>query len=333
MRTDIFGASGMGYVVIESERLDSWRSFLEDAIGLHCQSSSSSCLAFRMDAHQRRIIIKHGSSEDFSAVGWQLRDQATLDVVLKRLSARSIPVAEGSAAEASERGVRRFWRFIGPKCIAIELFYEPLITDEPLNMRCAGFITGEHGMGHLAITTRRASEMRRFWEEIFDARHSDSIVEKLAGLTLDIDFFRVNPRHHSIAIAQVRGISMDPIRTKVQHMNLLTTSASELTDAYIRCRQLGFEMAHEIGEHPNDREQSFYVISPSGFEVELGWNALVVDESIWQTATYRGISLWGHKPPKLGPWHKFLINFGNFTRGLRSLRRSEYSPLQESKEK
>ncbi|WP_339651330.1 VOC family protein [Halopseudomonas pelagia] len=330
MKTDIFGASGLGYVVIESERIDPWRSFLEDGIGMHCQFADQACLAFRMDKHLRRLIIKRGPAEDFAAVGWQLRDQATLDVVLERLSTSHIAVQEGSAAEAAERGVKRFWRLVGPKRLAIELFFEPLTTNEALNMRCAGFVTGEQFMGHLAITTRRAEDMRRFWEEIFDARFSDSIVEQLAGVTLDIDFFRVNPRHHSIAIARVRGLPIDPIRTRAQHMNLLTSSVADLTAAFLRCRKLGFEMAHEIGEHPNDREQSFYVISPSGFEVELGWNPLTVDERTWQPTTYQGISLWGHKPPKTGLRQSIATNGGNLVRGLRSLRKPEYSPFQES---
>lgn len=333
MSHDIFGASSMGYALIESEQFDSWQTFLQDGIGLHLQHASDDCLAFRMDSHQRRVIIKRGSAEDFSAVGWQLRDQATLDIALQRLRARGIAVQESTAAQAAERGVVRFWRVIGPKRMAIELFIEPLTSDEPLNMLCAGFITGEAGMGHLAITSRRGKDMRRFWQEIFDARQSDTIVEQLAGVTVDIEFFRVNPRHHSIAIAQVRGLPIDPIRTKAQHMNLLTTSASELTAAFLRCRKLGFEMAHEIGEHPNDREQSFYVISPSGFEIELGWNALEVDESNWQPITHQGISLWGHKPEKLGTWNTLTTNLGNFARGLRSLLKPEYSPLPESQSK
>nr|WP_218247915.1 MULTISPECIES: VOC family protein [unclassified Pseudomonas] len=333
MNQDIFGASSMGYVLIESNQIDRWKSFLKDGIGLHLQHAGHDGLAFRMDRHQRRIMIQRGPAEDFVAVGWQLRDHATLDIVLQRLKARGIPVQASSEQEAATRGVSRFWRIVGPKRMAIELFIEPLTTDEPLDMLCAGFITGEAGMGHLAITSRRGKAMRRFWQEIFDARQSDSIVEQLAGVTLDIDFFRVNPRHHSIAIAQVRGLPIDPIRTRAQHMNLLTISVSELTDAFLRCRALGFEMAHEIGEHPNDREQSFYVLSPSGFEIELGWNALEVDEDTWRSTTYKGISLWGHRPEKTGTWNKLSTNLGNFGRGLRSLLSPEYSPLQESHSK
>lgn len=226
MNQDIFGASSMGYALIESNRLERWQAFLEDGIGLHLQHADRDCLAFRMDSHQRRIIVKRGPAEDFAAIGWQLRDQATLDIVLQRLQARGIAVQASSAAEAVERGVTRFWRVNGPKRLAVELFVEPLTTNEALDMLCAGFITGEAGMGHLAITSRRAKDMRRFWEEIFDARQSDSIVEQLAGVTLDIEFFRVNPRHHSIAIAQVRDLPIDPIRTKAQHMNLLVTSVA-----------------------------------------------------------------------------------------------------------
>ncbi|MQA53645.1 VOC family protein [Pseudomonas piscis] len=329
MKQDIFGASSMGYAVIESSRLDRWQALLQGGIGLHLAHADSQLLAFRMDQHQRRIIVKHGPAEDFAAIGWQLHDQDTLHIVLQRLRARGIAIHESTAAQAAERGVARFWRVLGPKRMAIELFVEPLTTQEPLSMLSEGFITGESGMGHLAITSRRGKDMRRFWQEIFDARQSDSVVEHLAGVTLDIEFFRVNPRHHSIAIAQVRGLALDPIRTKAQHMNLLTTSVAALTDAFLRCRKLGFEMAHEIGEHPNDREQSFYVLTPSGFELELGWNALEVDEADWQVTTYKGISLWGHKPQKPGTWNKLKTNLGNFGQGLRSLRHAEYSPLQE----
>ncbi|MDH0289476.1 VOC family protein [Pseudomonas sp. GD04087] len=327
MARDIFGASSMGYAVIESERMDRWRALLKAGIGLHEAQADSEVLAYRMDEHQRRIIVKRGATEDLVAVGWQLRDRSTLDEVLQRLKKLGIVATKGSPHQAAERGVREFWRVIGPKRLAIELFTEPLTDDRPLEMLSPGFITGEMGMGHLAITSRKPEQMRRFWQEVFDARHSDHIVERIAGVTLDIDFFRVNPRHHSIAIAVVKDLPMDPIRTRVQHMNLLTTSVSGLTDAFLRCRKLGFEMAHEIGEHPNDREQSFYVMTPSGFEMELGWNALEVVEETWLTTSYKGISLWGHKPEKQTRWKKLTTNLGNFGRGIRSLFNTEFSPL------
>src|SRR5205807_222696 len=49
-----------------------------------------------------------------------------------------------------------------------------------------------------------------------------------------------------------------------------------------------------LGRHPNDRMVSFYVRSPSGFEIEYGWGALEVGED-WTVTQYDAVSVWGHK--------------------------------------
>ena len=49
-----------------------------------------------------------------------------------------------------------------------------------------------------------------------------------------------------------------------------------------------------LGRHPNDRMVSFYVRSPSGFEIEYGWGALEVGEE-WTVTQYDAVSVWGHK--------------------------------------
>lgn len=53
-------------------------------------------------------------------------------------------------------------------------------------------------------------------------------------------------------------------------------------------------MALSVGQHTNDKELSFYAVTPSGFEWEVGWNPIVVDENTWEPTTHRGISSWGH---------------------------------------
>lgn len=326
--TNIFGAVRMGYALIESNKLPDWKRFAQQGLGLHLAEASDNILAFRMDAHARRLIITKGSAEDFFAVGWQLRDQATLDVVLSRLATRNIPVENGSADEAALRGVKSFVRLRGPKGLPLELFVDAGTTDEPLNMLASGFVTGDAGMGHVAITSRKPEKMERFWQEIFDARLSDRISQTMAGLMLDIGFLRLNARHHSVAVAATRGVRLDPIRTQIQHLNLLAATKDDLTNAYERLKDLGYEMAHEIGQHPNDREISFYVLSPSGFEIELGWDALSVDESTWKSAHYDAISIWGHKPQNGSRLAALRLNLGNLRRGLRKALRPEFSPIE-----
>lgn len=323
----LFGAAQMGYVLIHSNRLGEWKRFLHRGLGFHLQSEDAEVLAFRMDAHQRRVIVQRGGAEDVVAVGVQLRDQETLEAVLARMNERGMEVTQGDAPAAAIRGVPSFWRLVGPKRMDIELFVDAATEDEPLHMLSSGFITGAGGFGHVAITSRLPEKMKRFWMELFDARVSDTIEERIAGQTLDIAFLRLNERHHSVAIAAVRGLRVDPIRTKVQHISFLVASLEDVGQAFRRLKQLGFGMAHEIGQHPNDKEVSFYAVSPSGFEVELGCDALVVDEVSWKTSQYHGISLWGHKPSNSSLAYALGVNAGNLARGAASLMRPEYSPL------
>ncbi|MEM7137344.1 MAG: VOC family protein [Myxococcota bacterium] len=326
---DVFGEVSMGYVVVESERLDAWRRFGVDGLGLHLARDTGATLAFRMDDHTSRFVVERGKAEDVVALGWQVRDRPTLDTILGRLRAMRIPVTELDGARAHERGAESLWRLKGPKGLTLELFCEPHRTGEPLEMLTSSFVTGAGGMGHAAIISRRPELMLAFWQRVFDARVSDWIEASVGGISLDLTFLRLNERHHTLAIGATRGVRLDPIRTQVQHINVLAAKVDDLTAAHQRCRDLGFEIAHGIGQHPNDKELSFYVVSPSGFEVEYGWNAITVDEATWKPTTHQGISVWGHRPEGASLWDAIATQGRNIWRGALSVWRPERAPLAE----
>lgn len=324
MNHDIFGRVRLGYVLVESRRLDAWRRFGADGLGLHLDSGADGDAVFRMDAHQRRLVVAEGPAEDVTALGWQVDDLETLREIRARLGAHGVEVTEGDTEAARLRGVDSFWRCTGPKRLSIELFTSPVPGSGRLSMATSEFVTGAGGMGHVAITTREPGTMLEFWRTIFDARVSDRIEDRLDGIGFDFTFLRLNERHHSVAIAATRGLRIDPIRTRIHHLNLQAATLDDVVAGYLRCRELGFRIANAIGQHPNDRELSFYVESPSGFEIELGWNPIVVhDERAWQTAMYRGISLWGHQPANLDA----ATRLRRAARGLASLARPEFMPL------
>ncbi|MEI2642138.1 MAG: VOC family protein [Candidatus Nanopelagicales bacterium] len=161
-----------------------------------------------------------------------------------------------------------------------------------------------------------------YYQQVFDARLSDWIEEKIAGVGLLIKFLRVNERHHTVAVAGVRGLSVDPIRTTVQHLNTQVESLDDLLAAYERVIDLGFHMQWSVGQHTNDRQLSFYCVTPSGFEWELGWNPIIVTpemELTWAPRTYQGISIWGHTP--IG--ENVISRLGQFRTAVASLRRDE----------
>lgn len=317
----LFGRVRLGYVLAESRKRLEWHRFGVEALGLHADMADDGALAFRIDGHQRRLIVREGPAEDVIALGWQLDNEDALQTALQRLRARGVVVEAGTAGEAALRGVAQFWGFTGPKRLQVELFIAPILTPLALSMRASGFVTGAGGMGHVAITTREPESMQAFWREVFDARLSDHIEERLNGLQLELTFLRLNERHHSVATAATRGMRLNTLRTQLHHLNLQTASLDDVTEGYRRCRELGYKIASAIGQHPNDRELSFYVASPSGFEIELGWNPIVVnDDEEWTPSTYQGISLWGHYPESLTAGGK-LKQLG---RGLLSLSRAEY---------
>ncbi len=323
----LFGATRVGYVVVESKQLARWRELLEEGLGLCCAHADENELAFRLEGHERRIVVRYGPAEDVVAVGLQARGETIRQALLDRLRARGIAVAAGAKEVAKSRGVGAFDTVLGPKALPLELFTEADPGDEPLDMLASGFVTGEGGLGHVVFTSKHPDEMQRFWCEIFDARVSDRVSQSMSGVMVDILFLRLNQRHHSIAIAATRGLRLDPMRTKVQHVNLEAATLDDVTAAFARCRHLGFQMAREIGQHPNDRQISFYVQTPSGFEIELGCQARTVDEASWQPASYDAISVWGHGPGRGSPFRGLAENAENFGRGLRSLLHAEYSPL------
>ncbi|MEQ3725520.1 VOC family protein [Alcanivorax sp.] len=326
-KTELFNQVQLGYVVVESKKLADWRTFAEQGLGMHVAVDSDKEVSFRIDDQAKRLIIQHGPAEDVVAVGMAMANRQVLDAVLKRLEKLDVTVQQGNDADAQSRGVKALWYFKGPKGLQVEVYCGAVRDDAPLDMLTSGFVTGNGGMGHVAITTRNPDRMMAFWQSLFDARLSDSIRETIAGITLDITFLRFNERHHSIAVAATQEPNLDPIRTRVQHISFLSNSLDDVGSAFRRLKSLGYEMAHEVGQHPNDKEISFYALSPSGFEIELGCDALTVNEESWQVNHYQGISLWGHKPQKTGLISFLSLNGANLIQGLRSLRHKEFFPF------
>jgi 2,3-dihydroxybiphenyl 1,2-dioxygenase len=313
----------LGYAVIDSGRLADWKRFTIDGLGMAAVEESETVLALRTDGHARRLVVRKAESEDVAALGWEVASESALRIILARLKRHSIAVDEIGGDEAALRGVARLWRFLGPKRLTLELFSEPLMA--PTANSCAGgFVAGDGGMGHVAIMTRKPDAMVAFWRTIFDAKISDFVEQKIMGLDFRFTFLRVNPRHHSVAVGATRGVAVDPIPTKIQHIEMQVASLDDVTEAYRRCRALGFKIGMSMGQHTNDRAVSFYAVSPSGFYFELGWNPLTIHDGMdWPQITHSAISFWGHKPEEQTIGDKL----EQLRTGVASLFRSEYTPL------
>ncbi len=318
----LFGGVRMGYAVISSRRREAWRQLLADALGMDVEAIGEAHLRCRLDERVCRILIQPGGAEDLAALGLELNGEDAHAELMARLRANDIAVEERAGEEALLRGVSRFWRFLGPKKLRIEVYYEPLAADKTLALGCSGFVTGDMGFGHMAITTKKPQKTQLFWERVFDMRYSDEVHQTIAGVPLDFTFLRFNPRHHSIALASSAGLKLDPVRTQIQHIEVQAVSLDDVTEAYRRCRALKFPISMSVGRHANDKAVSFYVKTPSGFDFEYGWNPLAVDETSWKPEVWDRISDWGHWPED----QTKLNDLGLLGTGVASLFRGEYVP-------
>ena len=70
------------------------------------------------------------------------------------------------------------------------IFTAPLTTRKPLRMINSGWVTGESGMGHVAITTREPYSLHGYFNTVLTFRLSGYIDENISGLKLKIRFLR-----------------------------------------------------------------------------------------------------------------------------------------------
>jgi 2,3-dihydroxybiphenyl 1,2-dioxygenase len=144
----------------------------------------------------------------------------------------------------------------------------------------SGFKTGELGMGHLVMEVPDPHAVRDFYVDALGFRLSDHLQELLF-------FLRTNPRHHSIGIAHIGG------EPRVLHVMLEVDTLDDVGTAFDLALERRLPMS-TIGVHTNDHMTSFYVRTPSGFEIEYGYNGLVVDDATWETTALDRPSIWGH---------------------------------------
>ena len=73
-------------------------------------------------------------------------------------------------------------------------------------------------------------------------------------------------------------------------------SLNDVGATYDICQDQGVQIVRGLGRHTNDHMTSFYMKTPSGFDVEWGWGAREVDDATWQVQRHETRSMWGHRP-------------------------------------
>jgi 3,4-dihydroxy-9,10-secoandrosta-1,3,5(10)-triene-9,17-dione 4,5-dioxygenase len=188
-------------------------------------------------------------------------------------------------------------RFDDPFGNTLELFHGAALDNRPaISPYGNRFVTGEMGVGHVVLPATDDAEALRFYTEVLGFRLRDSmrLQPETIGLPAGGDplwmrFLGCNPRHHSLAVAPI------PTKTGLVHLMLEVTSLDDVGRAIDRCQRHGAPLVATMGRHANDFMVSFYLRTPSGFDIEYGTDGLQVDDATWVARETTAHSVWGHR--------------------------------------
>ncbi len=286
------GIAGLGYLGIGVRDLPAWETFATEVLGLQVSGRGEQTLALRMDEYRQRFMLHGGGNDDVAYVGWEVRDAAAMHAVAGALRETGVKVEAGTAEEAAARGVTELAKFEDPNGLASEIFYGPLMRfEEPFHSPRAisGFVTGEQGLGHIVLAVKDLEQSLHFYRDVLGFRISDFIDMSFGTMKATLAFFHCNPRHHSLAIIAA------PLPKRLLHFMLQAKSVDDVGATLYLAQDKGVEIASSLGRHTNDHMLSFYMRTPSGFEVEYGWGARTVDDAVWHVQRHQAPSIWGHR--------------------------------------
>lgn len=278
----------LGYLAFQVRSLDAWRTFAEHTLGLSFgEPLEGGGFTLRMDNHRQRFFIEEGPLDDLACIGWQVADLTTLEALLTKLPG----ARRGTQAECARRHVQALIKAEDPSGTPLELFCGPELADEPVSpLLHSRFVAGELGLGHVVIGADDPAGAISFYRELLGFRLSDYVRCVYFGHDVDIAFFHINGRHHSLAIG-----ARHPKR--MHHFLLEVEQVDDVGRCFDRALRNKVPIAQTLGKHPNDYMFSFYALTPSGFQFEYGHGGRIVDDAHWTPEVYDRISDWGHHPP------------------------------------
>jgi len=285
--------NALSYLGIGVSDMAAWEKFANEVLGLATAGQGSDgAMRFTMDERDVRIVAYPSGEDDIIYAGWEVGSAQELDELAEQLRAAGVDVDTGTDEDMKARCAEKMICCNDPDGLRTEICWAPARKENvgfksPAGI--SGFVTGAQGLGHIVLGTSDGQAKLDFYQNKLGLLLSDRIHMKMGpDTTMTATFFHCNPRHHTLAIVPV------PLPKKLHHFMLQADTLNDVGYALDAAKSHEILIASELGRHTNDHMVSFYMVTPSGFEVEFGWGAREIDDSTWQVGEYDAASLWGH---------------------------------------
>ncbi len=285
---------GLAYVVVESTDISRWKDYSEGVLGMMTAAAPDGGLYVRMDERQFRFAVQVGARDAYVSSGWEVAGQVGFEAALAVLRAAQVDYVLGEAALCNHRCVQQLVSFQDPSGNRHEVVwgFKSDFSHFASPVGVSRFVTENIGMGHAVLPAAEFEKTTAFFTEVMGFGLSDLFNFRPAGdmgPSLPIHFFHCNNgRHHSLALAGF------PVESGCVHVMVEVESMPEVGRALDRMFAQKVQQTATLGQHTNDKMTSFYMRSPSNFDVEFGYGGAVVDWEQHIAHEFTRVSLWGH---------------------------------------
>jgi len=282
--------SQLAYLGIGVSDMGAWKTFATDILGMQIiERADDGTVYLRMDENHHRIALHPSGEDDVLYIGLQTPTMAEYEGTKAALKVAGVATTQSTQAEIAHRRLIDFVKFetgglpfdlsIGPNT----RWDPPFQPARPMS----GFKTGALGFGHVVLRSTDRDESAGLLTKALGFRVSDYINTMV--------FLHCNPRHHSIAFQPSIPDLPRSRDKKMWHFQLETNTLDDVGTALDLATRAGVPVVSSLGRHSNDQMVSFYMSTPSGFEVEYGWGGRLVDDAVWQVQRHDRGTIWGHK--------------------------------------
>jgi len=294
----------LGYVGVQSPAADTWLTIGPDVFGLEVSGRSDSSgervIRVSWDDRAYRLALHPGPEHRLAYLGWEFPDSKALDAAVAELRQSGIAVTDSTPEERRDRSVRYLYSFSDPFGHRHEFFSGQLAFEGKFHggHSTSRFVTGDQGLGHVVLVVPDIERAVEFFTGVLGLKTSDII--NLGKPFGEMWFLRAaNPRHHSLGVVGIEGM------TGLHHIMVETTNPDAVGKAYDAAQKAKLPIASTLGRHVGDHMLSFYARTPTGFDFEIGWDSVRVDDTTWSSQYFDNDEgwpgeVWGHEYARLG---------------------------------
>jgi len=250
--------SKLGYVALNVTDIARSRAFYQEMVGLQKSGEGPSGEVFLRCSNDHHNVILHPSEQPgLRRIGWEMENEAELDVLLEMLANCGMPATEVGAEERAVLQQGRSYRMREPLTGATLEFYAAMrdLSGIPFTPTVANI----QRIGHVVLTTPDYEKAVRFFSERLGFRASDVI----DGYVTLMRCFP-NPFHHSFGLGKGDKCTL-------HHVNFMVTEIDDIGRGMWRFKRSGSDVVYGPGRHPASGSVFLYFLDPDGITLEYSF--------------------------------------------------------------